>query len=346
LRCAGDDSSSALIVVEGGKAMQRRFRIGGFVFCVWLAAAVFPFLGLSSLQAQDFPTKPITLIIPSSAGGSADLAVRTFTHLSPEVLGQPMVVQAKPGGAGAIGVELIAQSKPDGYTIGMGSSNWSSVVPALEGRSRGPEEMEAVCLINVQSYIYMVQANSPFKTIKDLIDYAKANPDKLTFGNSGAFSVVDLEWRSLEAKAGMKTRIVPYDGGGAVIVAILGGHIQVAILPSAVSMSHYKAGKLRPLAIQGSKRFAGLPNIPSLKEAGYDTGIEGVWMGVVAPKGTPRPIVEKLAAGFKKMTENKQVIENYAKLGNEFTYQGPEEFAKYWRQDYLTYKGMAKLFKK
>jgi tripartite-type tricarboxylate transporter receptor subunit TctC len=326
--------------------MQRELSVMKSFFCLFLMVSVFSFPGSSTLWAQDFPSRPITLIIPSSAGGSADLAVRTFVHLSPEILGQPMVVQAKPGGAGAIGVELIAQAKPDGYTLGMASSNWSSVLPALEGRSRGPEEMEAVCRINVQSYIYMVQAGSPFKTIKDLVSYTKTNPDKLAFGNSGAFSVVDLEWRSLEAKAGMKTRIVPYDGGGAVIVALLGGHIQVAILPAAVGISHVKAGKLRPLAIQGPNRYPGLPNVPSLVEEGYDTDIEGVWMGVMAPKGTPRPIVDKLAAGFKKMTENRQAIENYAKLGNEFNYQGPDEFAEYWKKDYQVYKRMANFFKK
>jgi tripartite-type tricarboxylate transporter receptor subunit TctC len=326
--------------------MQRKFRLGGLAFCVWLMASTFQFSGISSLQAQDFPNKPINLILPSAAGGSIDLTSRTFVHLSPEILGQPMIIQVRAGGAGAIGVELIAQAKPDGYTIGYGHSNWTSVLPAMEGRSRGPEDFEAVCLINVQSYIYYVQANSPFKTIKDLINYAKANPDKLTFGNSGTGSVVDLEWRSLELKAGLKTRIVPHDGGGAVIIALLGGHIQVAILPSTQSLSHYRAGKIRPLAIQGSKRFAGLPNVPSIAEEGYDVGIEGVWMGIIAPKGTPRPIVEKLAAGFKKMTENKQVIESYAKLGNEFNYLGPDEFAKFWRKDYQIYKEMAKTFKK
>jgi tripartite-type tricarboxylate transporter receptor subunit TctC len=326
--------------------MRRKLRIRKFVFYLFLIASVVPFWGFSNLHAQDFPSKPITLIIPSSAGGAADLASRTFVHLSPEILGQPMIIQARPGGAGVIGVELIAQSKPDGHTIGMGSSNWSSVLPALEGRSKGPEEFEAVCLINVQSYIYFVQADSPFKTIKEVIDYGKGNPNKLTFGNSGTGSVVDLEWRSLEMKTGMKTRIVPYDGGGALVIGLLGGHVQVAILPSGLSIPHYRAGKLRPLAIQGQKRFAELPNVPSITEEGYDLGIEGVWMGVVAPKGTPRPIVEKLAAGFKKMTENKQVIESYAKLGNEFNYLGPDEFARFWRKDYQTYKNMAKMFKK
>ena len=240
-------------------------------------------------------------------------------------------------------MELIAQAKPDGYTIGMANSNWTSVLPALGNRSKGPEDMEAVCLINVQRYIYYVQANSSFKTIKDLIDFAKSNPDKLTFGNSGTFSVVDLEWRSLEMKTGIKTRIVPYDGGGAVIIALLGGHINVAILPSTQSLTYYQAGKLGPLAIQGSKRSAALPNVPSMVEEGYELGIEGIWMGIMAPKGTPRPIIEKLAAGFKKMPENKQVIESYAKLGNEFNYLGPDEFAKYWQKDYQTYKNMAGL---
>ena len=103
-------------------------------------------------------------------------------------------------------------------------------------------------------------------------------------------------------------------------------------------MPHVKAGKLRALAIQGTNRYPVLPNVPSLVEEGYDTDIEGVWMGVMAPRGTPRPIVDKLAAGFKKMTENKQAIEAYAKLGNEFNYQGPDEFAKYWKKDYQAYR--------
>jgi len=326
--------------------MQRKVRIGSLFFSLLSISLVLQFGHISSLQAQDFPTKPINLILPSAAGGSIDLTSRTFVHLSQEVLGQPMVIQVRPGGGGAIGMEQIAQAKPDGHTIGYAHSNWTSVLPAMEGRSKGPEDLEAVCLINVQSYIYYVNADSPHKTIKDLIDYAKANPDKLTFGHSGTGSVVDLEWRSLEMKAGIKTRIVPHTGGGTVILAILGGHIDVAILPSTQSLAHYRAGKLRPLAIQGSKRSAELPNIPTIVEAGYNLGIEGVWMGIAAPKGTPRPIVDKLAAGFKKMTSNKQVIEAYAKLGNEFTFLGPDEFAAYWRKDYQNYKEMAKIFKK
>lgn len=326
--------------------MQRKFRIGKLTFCALLMATVFPLLAFSTLQAQDYPTKPINLVIPFGAGGASDVTARAFVHLSPEMLGQPMIVQLKPGGGGAIGTEFVAQAKPDGYNILMGHTNCNSILPAIEGRSRGPEDMEAVCRINIQNTVYYVRADSPFKTIKDVIAYAKANPGKLTFGNSGTWSVTDLEWRWLEIKAGMQTRNVPHDGGGQQLLALLGGHIQVAMLATTFSLPHYKAGKLRPLAIQGPKRHPDFPGVPSMKEEGFDTGLDGLWKAVMVPKGTPRPIVEKLALFFKNISENKQVIESLAKMGDEFNYLGPDDFAKYWRQDYQVYKGMAKMFGK
>jgi tripartite-type tricarboxylate transporter receptor subunit TctC len=325
--------------------MHKTFKIGKMTFCLLVIFSVCTFLSFSTLQAQDYPNKSINLVVPLGVGGSSDLTARTFVHLAPELLGQSMIIQIKPGGGGAIGTEYVAQAKPDGYNVLLGHSNCNSVLPALEGRSRGPEDMDAVCRINVQNTIYWVQSGSPFKTLKDVIDYAKANPGKLSFGNVGTWSVTDLEWRWLEIKAGMKTRNVPYDGGGATLLGLLGGHVQVAMISPTQSLPHYKAGKLRPLAIQGQNRYAELPNVPSMKELGYDTGLEGLWKGVMVPKGTPRPIIEKLAGFFKKITENKQVIESLAKLGDEFHYMGPDEFAKYWRQDYQIYKDMAKMFK-
>lgn len=325
--------------------MQKKLGIVRLFVGLLAIASVSPFLGLSNLQAQDYPNKTINLVVPLGVGGSSDLTARTFVHLSPEILGQPMVIQIKPGGGGAIGTEYVYQAKPDGYNILLGHSNCNSVLPALEGRSRGPEDMEAVCRINIQNTIYWVQSSSPFKTLKDVIDYAKANPGKLSFGNVGTWSVTDLEWRWLEIKAGMKTRNVPYDGGGQTLLGLLGGHVQIAMISPTQSLPHYKAGKLRPLAIEGPNRYAELPNVPSMKELGYDTGLEGLWKGVMAPKGTPRPVIEKLASFFKKITENKQVVESLGKLGDEFNYMGPDEFAKYWREDYKVYKDMAKMFK-
>ncbi|MEI7670994.1 MAG: tripartite tricarboxylate transporter substrate binding protein [Deltaproteobacteria bacterium] len=325
--------------------MQRKCRIKELIFPVLLMIAVLPFYGTSPLQAQNFPTKPINLVIPSSSGGQADLMARLLTLHSTEVLGQPMIIQVRPGGGGAVGTELVYQSKPDGYTLSMGKANWSSILPALEGRSRGPEEMDAVCRINSAYTIYFVQTSSPFKKFQDVIDYAKANPGKLTYGNSGVWSLTDLEWRWIEKKAGIQTRNVAYDGGGASIIGLLGWHVMVAAFSPGAGLPHYRAGKLRPLCIAGPKRLQELPNVPTLLEEGFDTGLDGNWQGILAPKETPKPVIDKLAAGFKKMTENKQAIEGMAKLSEEFGYMGSDEFAKYWRKDYQIYKDMAKMFK-
>lgn len=326
--------------------MRRKFRIRTLIFGVALGVFIFPFAGLSSLQADEYPTKPINFIIATAAGGASDLTARTFVHLSQEVLGQPMIIQIRPGGGGAVGTELVYQAKPDGYTLSFGHANWNSVLPALEGRSRGPEDLEPICRINMQNVFYWVRADSPFKTFKDLVDYAKANPGKLAFGNSGTWSVTDLQWRWFEAKAGITTRNVPYAGGGETIVALLGNHIQVCALGPLQSLPHYRAGKIRPLAIEAQKRYAGLPDMPTMKELGYDNGLEGLWKGVLAPKGTPRPVIEKLAQAFKKMTQSKLAIENLSKLGEDFDYLGTAEFAAFWKKDYQIYKEMAKMFKK
>ena len=323
----------------------QKFRIGRLTLGALLITSVFLFFEFSSLQAQDFPTKPINLVNQYPPGGSSELLAHTFIHLSPEIFGQPMILQTKPGGGGAIGTEFVYQAKPDGYTLLIGHMNCNTILPVAEGRSRGLGELDPVCRLSLGNNLFCVKADSPFKTIKDMIDWAKANPGQLTFGNFGTWSSSDFEWRWLEHKAGIKTRNVPYTGGGPVTIAILGGHIQVGLIGPGSALPHMRAGKLRALAIAGSLRLADLPNIPTMKEEGYDTGLDGVWKGILAPKGTPRPIIEKLAAGFKKMTENKEAIDNFKKLMEEFYYLGPDEFAKYWSENFKIYQDMVKMFK-
>ena len=323
----------------------RNFRIGKLTLGALLITSGFLFFEFSSLQAQDFPTKPINLVNQYPPGGSSELLAHTFIHLSTEIFGQPMILQTKPGGGGAIGTEFVYQAKPDGYTLLIGHMNCNTILPVAEGRSRGLGELDPVCRLSLGNNLFCVKADSPFKTIKDMIDWAKANPGQLTFGNFGTWSSSDFEWRWLEHKAGIKTRNVPYTGGGPVTIAILGGHIQVGLIGPGSALPHMRAGKLRALAIAGSLRLADLPNIPTMKEEGYDTGLDGVWKGILAPKGTPRPIIEKLAAGFKKMTENKEAIDNFKKLMEEFYYLGPDEFAKYWSENFKIYQDMVKMFK-
>ena len=327
--------------------MRRRFKIGKLVFCSLLALSVTLFPCLGPLFAQNFPTKPINIVIPLGAGGQNDLIMRMLSPFAPANLGQPMVLRIVTGGSGAIGSNEVAQSKPDGYTLLSGHANCNAVLPAVEGRSKGPNDLEPVARIAASYAAFFVQADAPWNTFKEMIAWAKANPGKLVFGNAGTWSSNDFSWRWLELNAGFTSRNVPYDGGAECTVALLGGHINVSRLSAGHSFPHWRAGKIRPLAVAGSERLPEMPDVPSLAELGYDMkGLGGVWVGIFAPKGTPRPIIDKLSLGFKKMTENKQAIEHLKKLGNDFAYLGPDEFGKAWREEYNQYKELAKLFKK
>jgi tripartite-type tricarboxylate transporter receptor subunit TctC len=326
-----------------------REKMKNWMFGAYLLSTclVFPFPGSESLSASEFPSKPISVVIPLSPGGQNDLVLRVLTPYTNEYIGQTFVVNFRPGGGGAIGSNEVAQAKPDGHTILFGHANCNSVLPAVEGRGKGTDELEAIARICATNSAYWVQADAPWKTFKEMIDWAKANPGKLTYGNTGTWSSTDFSWRWLELKAGFTSRNVPYDGGAKGLVALLGGHVQVGRFASPQSLPHYKAGTIRPLAVGGSQRNRMLPDVPCLLEEGYDMkGLGTSWMAFFAPKGTPRPIIDRLANGFKKMTEKQQAITALEAMGNDFAYLGPDEFAKVWREEYLAYKELAKMFKK
>jgi tripartite-type tricarboxylate transporter receptor subunit TctC len=323
--------------------MQRKFRTGTFfaIGLMFIYGAP-PFLSLDCLRAQDFPTKPITLVIPFGAGGASDLQARTFINTATIHMGQPIVIQIRAGGAGAIGSEMVAQAKPDGHTLLFGFTGCNSVLPAIEGRSKGPDDLAAVCTVTISGSAYWVKSNSPFKNIKDVIDYAKANPGKLSFGNTGARSVTDVAWRWLEFKTGMKTKNVGFTGGAEALVALLGDHIQVSRLNLDQCMPHMRAGTIRPIAATDFERHPDLPDVPTMKEQGYDIGVGGSWRGILAPKATPQPIIDKLVAGFKKMMGEKQAIAALAQQGNRFEILGPVEFDKHWREEVRIYKELGR----
>jgi tripartite-type tricarboxylate transporter receptor subunit TctC len=295
--------------------------------------------------AQEFPTKPINLVIPFGAGGASDLTVRTFINSAPEFLAQPIVVQIKPGGGGAIASELVAQSKPDGYTLLFGHTNSNSILPAIEGRSKGPDDLVAVCRVNTTASVFMAQPNAPFKTFKEMIAWARENPGKLAVSTAGMWSAVDFTWKRMERDFGIKLRIVSYDGGAEALVGLLGGHVHASLLALPQSLPQIKAGKLRALAWGGPRRHPDLSEVPTAAEEGYGKTLT-VYKAVMAPKGTPRPVVEKIALAFKKMLETKQAVEGIRKLGDEIEYLGPDEFEKYWRAEYETYKELGKIFKR
>jgi tripartite-type tricarboxylate transporter receptor subunit TctC len=297
------------------------------------------------VQAADFPTKPITLVVPLKPGGSHDLTARAVTSVATEALGQPIVSLYKPGAGGALGTEAVANAAPDGYTLLLGGPGWNSTLPAVEGRSKGPDDLDPVCLINYSSAIVTVKADAPFKTLKEMLEWAKNNPGKLVVGSTGTWGNVDLAWKMIAKETGITARVVPYDGGAPVTLALLGGQVHVTFMTMTSIMPHVTAGKLRILAVLNDKRLSELPNIPTAKEQGLNV-VNLLWRGVIAPKNTPRPIVDKLAAGFKKMTENPSVIKTIASLGDDVNYMGPDEFKKFWQDEYKSHREIGKLFKK
>jgi tripartite-type tricarboxylate transporter receptor subunit TctC len=293
--------------------------------------------------ADEFPARPITLVIPFGPGGASDLTARAFVGLAPEILGQSIVIQLRPGGGGAIGSELVARAKPDGYTLLLGHTNCNSILPAIEGRSRGPDDLEPVARINTSGSVFLVRPDAPFRTLPDLIAWAKANPGQLIVASTGVGSAVDFTWKQMARTFDLKLRVVSHDGGGEALVSLLGGHVHAALLALPQSLPHIRAGTLRGLAYAGARRHPDLPDLPTSTEQGFDRGLT-VFKGVMAPPGTPRPVVETLARGFRRMLEAPQVIEGIRRLGDEVEYLGPDDFARFWRADFERYRELGRLF--
>lgn len=320
--------------------MRRRLGpFGGVLTAACLALSAGP------APAQEFPTKPVTLIIPVGAGGSHDLTARVMVGVIPQYLGQPMLVELRPGGGGAIGSNQVANANPDGYTLLFGGPGWSTALPAIEGRSVGPDRLVPVARVNYSPVILIGSAEAPFKTLKEMVAWAKANPGKLVHGNTGPWGAADLPMKEMMRKYGFQAKIVPYDGGGPALLAILGGHVQTTISLTAQGLPHIKAGKVRALAVLDGKRHPSLPDVPTSVEEGIDITYR-LWRGVLAPKATPRPVIDRLAEAVKKTTEDKSFVALVKQLGDEPGYLGPDDFAKEWQREYEVHKEIAREFKK
>jgi tripartite-type tricarboxylate transporter receptor subunit TctC len=328
------------------KTMQMIIRVGKLMFYLWLVSSLSPYSGIEPLHAQNYPAKPINVVIPLGPGGANDLVARAMSPLASEYLGQPFVIHFRPGGGGAIGSNEVATANPDGYTVLFGHANCNSVLPAVKGQGKGPGGLEPIARISESYNAYWVLTGAPWKTFKEVIAWAKANPGKLTAAQSGMWSSSDFQWRWLELNAGFTSRSVPYDGGAKALVALLGGHVQIARQSPPQSFPHWRAGTIRPLVVSGNNRIDEMPDVPCLLEEGYDMkGLGSNWNGFFAPNGTPKPVINKLAEGLKKMTNDKRAIAALKAMGSDFAYLGPEEFDKAWREEFNAYKELAKIFK-
>jgi tripartite-type tricarboxylate transporter receptor subunit TctC len=310
-----------------------------------VALALMALAAAPAALAQTFPTKPITLVIPF-APGDTDSMLRPFADKMGEFLGQPVVLSYKPGAGGGVGAGSVAASKADGYTL-VGSSPGSLVVVPLANKDikYTPESFTPVASLAEGAMMLVVPATSPYKTMKELVEQSKKDPGKVTFSSSGAMGITHLLAEIASKDAGAKWTHIPFQGSGPAITALLGGHVDMASTAIAPAQAHLKAGTLRALAVFSDSRLKAFPDVPTLKELGYNVG-SPILYGIAAPKGTPREVVDALYAAAKKVSEkyNEPIAANLALLGAQIHLLGPDEYAAYLKsQNQLFTNGIKSL---
>lgn len=283
--------------------------------------------------AQEFPTKAVELVLPFGPGGSHDLTARAVASVAHQYLGQPLLVVLKPGGGGAVGSQQVIKAKPDGYTLAFGGTGPNTVFALVQKVPIGPDQFTPVARINHSPTIFAVRADAPWKSFREMIEYARKNPGKFNFANTGPWGAADLPMRLIARAAGIDYNNIPYDGGGPATLAVLGGHADATFGFSPQLLPQVAAGKMRALAITDTKRHRDFPNVPTVKEEGFDV-VFTMWRSALAPKGTPQSILDRLEATFRKISEDKSFLALIRGLGDDVQFQGGKEFEATWRQEW------------
>jgi tripartite-type tricarboxylate transporter receptor subunit TctC len=297
-------------------------------FTILLISLISVFCSTSFAQSN-YPNKPINFIVPYGAGGSADSRSRQIAQKMSVILKQPIVVDNKPGAGGNIGTEAIVRAAPDGYTIGMGNFAPMSVNKTLFGNLRyDPEtDLTPIILIEKGPLVLVVNPNSPFKSVQDIVAAAKAKPGVLTFSSGGIGGSHQLSAELFEQNAGIQMIHVPYKSGSAALTDLMGGNVDLMFDQMYSAVPSIKADKIRPLAITSKKRSPLLPNVPSFAELGYPKVEVLNWQGLIAPKGTPKTIIDKLNAAANQALKDPQLRELMLSQGNEIGGGTPADFA-------------------
>ena len=282
-----------------------------------------------SFAQSNYPNKPINFVVPYGAGGGADSRSRQIAQKMSVILKQPIIVDNKPGAGGNIGTEFISRATPDGYTIGMGNFAPMAVNKTLFGNLRyDPEtDITPIVLIEKGPLVLVVNPNSPYKTVQDIVAAAKSKPGILTFSSGGIGGSHQLSAEIFEQNAGIDMIHVPYKSGSAGLTDLMAGNVTMMFDQMYSAMPSIKADKLRPIAITSKKRSPLLPNVPTFAEAGYPKVEVLNWQGLIAPKGTPKAIIDKLNAAANEALKDPQLRELMLSQGNEIGGGSPAEFA-------------------
>lgn len=284
---------------------------------------------------SDYPTKPIRMIVPFAPGGASDFVARIIQPKFMELLGQQIVIENRAGAGGNIGVEIVARSAPDGYTILLGNVGTMAINPHLYRNLKVQPMRDLIGITAIADLPGGIAVNPslPVNTIQELIAYAKAHPGELNYGSAGVSSAQSLSFEFLIDKAGLKIQHIPYKGGaGAATIGALSGEVKIVVGTMASFAPHIKSGKLRVIAVLAQKRLASHPNIPTLVESGFPELTTASWQGVEVPAGTPRPIVDKLFNALMKVVEDKGVEERFDQVSAVvIVNKSPEDFMNFWK---------------
>ncbi len=286
---------------------------------------------------EPYPSRPISVVAPFPPGGVADLTARPVAAAMEKVLKSPVGVVNKTGAAGAVGMQFVATSKPDGYTLLLALSSISIIPEADKLFGRPPaftvDQFAPIALISADPTILVVPADKPWKTAKDFIEDAKKRPGQISFSSSGVYGTLHMAMELLSHAAGVKFRHVPYGGAGPALTAILGGHVDALASGPAVVLPHIKSGKLRALAGWGDKRVAALPEVPTFRELGYADAEFYIWAGLFAPKGTPEPVLAKLRDTLRSAVAEPEFKSAMDKLETPIAFKQGAEFQKFFDAD-------------
>ena len=286
--------------------------------------------------AQDYPAKPITMIIPFPPGGVAEIVGRPLAASMEKTLKQPIVLVNRPGAGGAVGMGVAAKSAPDGYTILMGLSSISifPVSDRINGKEPAYElkDFAPIALVTADPTVLVVRTDSPYRTVKDFVDAAKAQPGKINYSSSGVYGTLHVSMEIFANAAGIRLFHIPYQGGGPAVTALLGGQVEALASGPAAAIGQIRGGKMRALASWSTERLALLPEIPTFKELGYDAEFY-IWTGVFAPASAPQPILMKLRQAVREAANSAEFKSAMEKVSTPVSYLDAPEFQKYWDHD-------------
>lgn len=298
-----------------------------------------------SAQAENYPSRPIHLIVPFAAGGASDILARLIGKELGEKLGGTVVVEDRPGAGGNLGSDYVANSSPDGYTLVLGSVGTHAINSSLYAHMPYDpvKDFTPISLLANVPTVLVVNAKLPIRSVRELVSYAKANPGKLNYASAGIGTTQQLAGELFKMKTGIDIVHVPYKGGGPAVADLLAGQVQMMFPNIPVVAQQIKAGYLRPLGVAAARRSAALPDVPTIAEAaGIDSFDVATWFGILGPAGMSKDTVSRLNAALAEAVENGAIKSKFAQLGLEPLHNSPQEFRRYIQSQLRTWADVVK----